>query len=290
MKIKLNRIAKDTNLFLKNFLNKQDNSKLIPAMKYGLFPGGKKIRSKILIDIGSLLHVDYKTLIIIGAAVECIHAYSLIHDDLPCMDNDKMRRGKPSAHIKFGESTAVLAGNSLLTMAFEILSSSTLKVNEKIKINLIKKLSECSGHFGIAGGQYLDLNYEKKKVSKNKILEMEIKKTGKLFSFCCVAPAIIKKKGKKEIKFFEDIGCKIGLLFQIADDLIDFKGDPKKAGKKTGKDKKKGKATLIGLLGYRNAIKYCDNIILDINKNLKKYGLKSKNLKETLGYILNRDK
>ena len=290
MKIKLNRIAKDTNLFLKNFLNKQDNSKLIPAMKYGLFPGGKKIRSKILIDIGALIPVDYKTLIIVGAAVECIHAYSLIHDDLPCMDNDKMRRGKPSAHIKFGESTAVLAGNSLLTMAFEILSSSNLKVNEKIKINLIKKLSECSGHFGIAGGQYLDLNYEKKKVSKNKILEMEIKKTGKLFSFCSVAPAIIKKKDKKEIKFFEDIGCKIGLLFQIADDLIDFKGDPKKAGKKTGKDKKKGKATLIGLLGYRNAIKYCDNIILDINKNLKKYGSKSKNLKKTLGYILNRDK
>ena len=290
MKIKLNRIAKDTNLFLKNFLNKQDNSKLIPAMKYGLFPGGKKIRSKILIDIGALIPVDYKTLIIVGAAVECIHAYSLIHDDLPCMDNDKMRRGKPSAHIKFGESTAVLAGNSLLTMAFEILSSSNLKVNEKIKINLIKKLSECSGHFGIAGGQYLDLYYEKKKVSKSKILEMEIKKTGKLFSFCSVAPAIIKKKDKKEIKFFEDIGCKIGLLFQIADDLIDFKGDPKKAGKKTGKDKKKGKATLIGLLGYRNAIKYCDNIILDINKNLKKYGSNSKNLKETLGYILNRDK
>ena len=290
MKIKLNRIAKDTNLFLKNFLNKQDNSKLIPAMKYGLFPGGKKIRSKILIDIGALIPVDYKTLIIVGAAVECIHAYSLIHDDLPCMDNDKMRRGKPSAHIKFGESTAVLAGNSLLTMAFEILSSPTLKVNEKIKINLIKKLSECSGHFGIAGGQYLDLNYEKRKVSKNKILEMEIKKTGKLFSFCSVAPAIIKKKDKKEIKFFEDIGCKIGLLFQIADDLIDFKGDQKKVGKKTGKDKKKGKATLIGLLGYSNAIKYCDNIILDINKNLKKYGSKSKNLKETLDYILNRDK
>ena len=290
MKIKLNRIAKDTNLFLKNFLNKQDNSKLIPAMKYGLFPGGKKIRSKILIDIGALIPVDYKTLIIVGAAVECIHAYSLIHDDLPCMDNDKMRRGKPSAHIKFGESTAVLAGNSLLTMAFEILSSPTLKVNEKIKINLINKLSECSGHFGIAGGQYLDLNYEKKKVSKSKILEMEIKKTGKLFGFCCVAPAIIKKKDKKEIKFFEDIGCKIGLLFQIADDLIDFKGDQKKVGKKTGKDKKKGKATLIGLLGYSNAIKYCDNIILDINKNLKKYGSKSKNLKETLGYILNREK
>ena len=290
MKTKLNKIANDTNIFLKKFLNKQNNSKLLPAMKYGLFPGGKKIRSKILIDIGSLLAIDYKTLIAIGAAVECIHAYSLIHDDLPCMDNDKIRRGKPSAHIKFGESTAVLAGNSLLTMAFEILSSPTLKISERIKINLIKKLSECSGHLGIAGGQYLDLSYEKKKISKNKIIEMEIKKTGKLFSFCCAAPAIIKKKNAKEIKFFENIGSDIGLLFQIADDLIDFKGNSKIAGKKTGKDQKKGKATLISSLGYMNAIKYCDRIILKTNRNLKKYGANSKYIKETLNYILYREK
>ena len=290
MKSKLAKIAKDTNLYLKKFIDKQNNSKLIPSMKYGLFPGGKKIRSKILIDIGSLLSIDHKTLITIGAAVECIHAYSLIHDDLPCMDNDKMRRGKPSTHIKFEESTAVLAGNSLLTMAFEILASPTLKVSEKIKINLIKKLSECSGHLGIAGGQYLDLSYEKKKISKDKIIEMEIKKTGKLFSFCCLAPAIIKKKNAKEIKFFENIGSDIGLLFQIADDLIDFKGNSKIAGKKTGKDQKKGKATLISLLGYNNAIKYCDKIIFDINKNLKKYGSNSNNIKETLNYILNREK
>jgi len=290
MKYKIAKIAKDTNLYLKRFIDKQNNSKLIPSMKYGLFPGGKKIRSKILIDIGSLLSIDHKTLITIGAAVECIHAYSLIHDDLPCMDNDKMRRGKPSTHIKFEESTAVLAGNSLLTMAFEILASPTLKVSEKIKINLIKKLSECSGHLGIAGGQYLDLSYEKKKISKDKIIEMEIKKTGKLFSFCCLAPAIIKKKNAKEIKFFENIGSDIGLLFQIADDLIDFKGNSKIAGKKTGKDQKKGKATLISLLGYNNAIKYCDKIIFDINKNLKKYGSNSNNIKETLNYILNREK
>ena len=194
MKSQLSIIAKDTNLFLKKYINSQNNSDLMSAMKYGLFPGGKKIRSKILIDIGSLFSINYKTLIAVGAAVECIHAYSLIHDDLPCMDDDKIRRGKPSTHIKFGESTAVLAGNSLLTMAFEILASHNLRLAEKIKIDLIKKLSECSGHLGIAGGQYLDLSYEKKKISKNKIIEMEIKKTGKLFSFCCAAPAIIKKK------------------------------------------------------------------------------------------------
>ena len=290
MKTKLNRIAKDTNFFLKDFLNKQNNSKLIPAIKYGLFPGGKKIRSKILIDIGSLLSIDYKTLITVGSAVECIHAYTLIHDDLPCMDDDKIRRGKPSTHIKFGESTAILAGNSLQTMACEILASPNLKISEKIKVNLIKKLSECSGHLGVAGGQYLDISYEKKKVSKKKIIEMEIKKTGKLFSFCCAAPAIIKKKNHQQVKFFENIGANIGLLFQIADDLIDFKGDSKIVGKKTGKDQKKGKATLISLLGYENAVKYCDKITFNINKSLKKYGSNSKNIRETLDYILNRDK
>ena len=119
------------------------------------------------------------------------------------MDNDTIRRGKPSTHIKYGESTAVLAGNSLLTMAFEILSSHNLKLSENIKINLIKKLSECSGHLGIAGGQYLDLSYEKKKVTINKIDEMEIKKTGKLFSFCCMVQEIIKKKKKTKLKIIK---------------------------------------------------------------------------------------
>ena len=289
MQKKLNKIAKDTNIFLEKFIKKQKKSELIIPMRYGLFSGGKKIRSKILIDIGSIFKLNYKSLIAIGAAVECIHAYSLIHDDLPCMDNDKLRRGKPSAHVKFGESTAVLAGNSLLTMAFEILSHKVLDINEEIKINLINKISECSGHLGIAGGQYLDLSFEHKKISKNRIIEMEIKKTGKLFSFCCVAPLIIKKN-KKDIKKFEDIGADIGLLFQVADDLIDHRGNSLVAGKKTGKDKKKGKATLISLLGYKNTIKYAHKIILKINNELKKYGSKSKNLSETLDYILNRNK
>ena len=290
MQKKLNKIAEDTNSFLKKFIKKQKKSELIIPMKYGLFSGGKKIRSKILIDIGSLFKLNYKSLIIIGSAVECIHAYSLIHDDLPCMDNDTIRRGKPSTHIKFSESTAVLAGNSLLTMAFEILSHKNFNVPEKTKINLINKISESSGHMGIAGGQYLDLSFENKKVSKKRVVEMEIKKTGKLFSFCCAAPLILKKKNKEEIKKFEKIGSDIGLLFQVADDLIDFKGTLKIAGKKTGKDKKKGKATLISLLGHKNTIRYAHKLIYKINNKIKKYGSKSKNLSETLEYILNRDK
>jgi len=290
MKKKLNKIAKDTNLFLKRFIKKQNKSELIIPMKYGLFSGGKKIRSKILIDIGSLFRINYRSLIIIGSAVECIHAYSLIHDDLPCMDNDLMRRGKPSTHIKFGESTAVLAGNSLLTMAYEILSHNDLNISEKTKVDLINKISESSGHLGIAGGQYLDLSFEHKKISKKRIVEMEIKKTGKLFSFCCAAPLIIKKRNKKEIKRFENIGADIGLLFQVADDLIDNKGSSLVAGKKTGKDKKKGKATLISLLGRKNTIKYANKLIFDIDGKLKRYGPMAKNLSETLQYILSRNK
>ena len=290
MQSKLNKIAKDTDFFLKGFIKKQKKSELIVPMKYGLFSGGKKVRSKILIDAGSIFKIDYKTLIMIGSAIECIHAYSLIHDDLPCMDNDTIRRGKQSTHIKFGESTAVLAGNSLLTMAFEILTHKDLKTSQAVKVDLVNKLSESAGHLGIAGGQYLDLSYEHEKVSKKRVLEMEIKKTGKLFSFCCAVPLILKKRNKSEIKKFENLGSDIGLLFQVADDLIDHKGSLLTAGKKTGKDKKKGKATLISLLGHKNTIKYANKLIFKINNKLKRYGSKSKDLSATLNYILNRNK
>ena len=290
MKNSLNKIVKDTNIYLKKYLNNQKKSNLFNPINYGLFPGGKKIRSKILIDIGTIFNVNYNTLIKIGAAVECIHAYSLIHDDLPCMDNDMIRRGKPSTHVKFGEATAVLAGNSLFTLAFEILSDKKLNVNDKTKVELIKRLSECSGHTGIAGGQFLDLNFEKKKIPIKKIIEMQSKKTGRLFSFCCIAPVIIAKKENKIIKKFENIGSKIGLLFQIADDLIDHRGNLKRVGKKTKKDHKQGKATLISLLGYKNAVIYGNKLRFKIQRELTKYGKKYNSLNKTLEYILHRNK
>ena len=286
---KLNKIAKDTNHYLLKYLQEQNNSELIVPMKYGLFPGGKKIRSKVLIDVGRIFRINYKTLIQIGAAVECIHAYSLIHDDLPCMDDDDLRRGKLSTHKKFGEATAVLAGNSLLTLAFEILSNNNLKLNSDIKIKLINLISEFSGHSGIAGGQFLDLNFERKKIPLEKILKMQLKKTAKLFIFCCVSPVLISKK-KNQINNFKKIGSDIGLLFQIVDDLIDFKGTAKVAGKKTKKDQKKGKATLINLLGYDNTFIYAKNIQNRIFKKLKKFGKKSKDLKETINFIFERNK
>ncbi len=289
MKKKLNKVAKDTNLFLKKFIINQKKTDLLNPIKYGLLPGGKKIRSKLIVDVGRIFNIEYKKLIQISAAVECIHAYSLIHDDLPCMDNDRLRRGKLSTHAKFGESTAILAGNSLLTIAFEILSQPTLKIDYKSKINLISLLSKSAGHTGIAGGQYSDLKFEKKRKSFKKIVDMQINKTGKLFSFCCMAPVILSKKNKY-INLFNSIGSKIGLLFQIADDLIDYSGSTKKAGKKTRKDSKKGKATLIGLLGYKNTVKYGDRLKLEILNKIKKFGNKNKDLSDTINYILIRTK
>ncbi len=287
MEKKLKKIAKDTNKFLIKFLQLQKRTDLIIPMKYGLLPGGKKIRSKIIYDVSKIFNINYKKTIQIGAAVECIHAYSLIHDDLPCMDNDNLRRGKLATHKKFGESTAILAGNSLLTIAFEILSNSKFNLQNELKIELINLISKCAGHEGIAGGQFSDLYFEKKKIPIKKILEMQIKKTGKLFSYCCMAPVIISKK-KKYIKKFEKIGSQIGLLFQIADDLIDKNSSIKKAGKKTKKDFKKGKATLIGLLGQKNAIKYANNLKLDIFKKLKVFNWKANDLKKTIEFILER--
>ena len=164
-----------------------------------------------------------------------------------------------------------------------------MKLDDKIKIKLVKLISECSGHSGIAGGQHSDLSFERKKISLKKIVEMQIKKTGKLFSFCSMAPVIISKKNN-HLKKFDKIGSDIGLLFQIADDLIDYGGKTKKVGKKTKKDLKKGKATLISLLGRKNTIKYGHKLKLTIFNKLNAFGKKADDLKDTVNYILERSK
>ena len=167
---KSNIIARATNTYLKNVFSKQENhSSLIKPMKYSIFSGGKKFRSNIVVNTGKIFGINYKKLIIIGAAIECIHSYSLVHDDLPSMDNDNFRRGKPSTHKKFNEFTAILAGNSLLTLAFEILSGNDLKLSQKIKSDLIQTLANCSGHSGLAGGQYSDLTFERKNIRKTEL-------------------------------------------------------------------------------------------------------------------------
>tara|TARA_B100000579_G_scaffold431853_1_gene447624 strand:+ start:2807 stop:3682 length:876 start_codon:yes stop_codon:yes gene_type:complete len=280
--------AKKTDEFLKRYLNKQKQTNLLKAMRYGTLSGGKKIRSSIIINTGKIFNLNLNKLLNVCGAVECIHSYSLIHDDLPCMDNDKIRRGKLATHVKYGESTAVLAGNSLLTLAFEMIADKKYNISKNSKVELIKELALCSGHTGIAGGQQLDLSYEKKKKSFKQIIHMQKKKTGKLFNFCCFATGSIANKSNKQKKLLSNLGEDIGLLFQLADDFIDVKGSKKLAGKPIKKDKKKGKSTLINLLGYKRAYNYANKLKNSILKKLKKHGNRAKDLNDTVEFILQR--
>tara|TARA_B100000029_G_scaffold505492_1_gene586286 strand:- start:3975 stop:4847 length:873 start_codon:yes stop_codon:yes gene_type:complete len=280
--------AKTVDVFLRKYFKRQKYSNLLLPMKYGTIMGGKKIRSTIILNVAKIFHLKPSMVLNICAAVECIHSYSLIHDDLPCMDNDDLRRGKAATHIKFGESTAILAGNSLLTLAFEIITDNSYKIKPKYKLFLLNKLAECSGHTGIAGGQFLDLSYEKRKINISKIVSMQKKKTGKLFQFCCLAPAIISGKNKKTINEMSKIGEELGLLFQIADDLLDVRGIKKNVGKPVKKDQKKGKSTLIKLLGYKETLKFALRRKKMIIVKLKKYETRSNEFIKTLNFILDR--
>ena len=288
MKKKLFRNSKKIDQFLINFIKNQKNSLLVKPMKYGVISGGKKIRSTIIFEAGKIFNLKEKQLINICAAVECIHSYSLIHDDLPCMDNDLIRRGKPSTHVKFGEASAVLAGSSLLTLAFEIITDRKYLLNPKTKNEIIRSLASCSGHTGIAGGQELDLKFENKKKKLNQIIDMQKKKTGKLFNFCLYAVGAVANKSNKEKKFLSKLGEEIGLLFQFADDFLDNRGSKKLVGKSVKKDKKKGKSTLLNLMGENKAYLYANNLKKKILRKIEKHGKKAKELINTIEFILER--
>ena len=289
IKNRLIKNAKKVDKFLIGYLSRQEKSLLIYPMKYGVISGGKKIRSTVILSAGKIFNLNQKKLLNICAAVECIHSYSLIHDDLPCMDNDSIRRGKPSAHIKFGEASAVLAGNSLLTLAFEIIADKNYSLNPKLKNEITKSLAFCSGHTGIAGGQELDLKFENKKKNLKQIIQMQKKKTGKLFNFCLYAVGVLAKRNNKEKKLLSILGEEIGLLFQLADDFLDVKGSRKLVGKPIKKDNKKGKSTLLSLMGYEKAHNYANNLKKKILLKLKKHGKKAKDLSDTIEFILGRN-
>lgn len=203
--------------------------RLKDAMRYALFSGGKRIRPFLLSESASLFHVPSRRALYAGAALECVHAYSLVHDDLPAMDNAGMRRGKPSVHKKFNEATAILAGDALLTLAFEILSRPAVHRDATIRAELIQELSKAAGASGMVGGQMLDLELEgrwrKKKPTLKTVRVMETLKTAKLFSVACEAGAILGRASQKDRVALARYGLLFGQAFQIADDLADVKAD-----------------------------------------------------------------
>ena len=267
---------------------KLDTSLLAKAMKYSSVNGGKRIRAFLVSESSKIVNLSSENAMIISSSIESIHTYSLIHDDLPSMDNDDFRRGKPSNHKKFGEATAILAGDALHDFAFQLISGSLKKINSKQNLKLINYLTKCTGYDGLAGGQSLDLLYENKKLSKNKIIEMYNKKTGKLFEFSFAAPFIIKNKTIQKIHFSKNYGSVFGTIFQITDDILDEINSFKVIGKTPGKDKKQGKRTLLSAIGKIKAIKFCEELAENFINTYKKEFLRYPILKEILFYNIQK--
>ena len=274
--------------FKKLLKNKLDKSSLSNAIFYGSMNGGKRIRPFLVMESAKIAKISSNDAFIIASCIECIHSYSLIHDDLPSMDDDDYRRGKLSTHKKFNEATAILAGDALHDLAFELISGNFKNKNVISRLNLINYLSLCIGHKGLALGQALDLEYENKKLSKNKILDMYSRKTGKLFEFSFAAPFILKDKSKIEIQFAKDYGMLFGLIFQIIDDLIDEIGTFKKIGKTPGKDVEQGKSTLLKLIGEKKVTDLCKNKINSFTKKNKNKITQNPILIEMLEFGMNR--
>jgi len=265
------------------------SDRLNEAMKYVVKVGGKRLRPLILSEISSILGVKKENSDRVAAGIEFIHCYSLVHDDLPAMDNDELRRGHPTCHVKFDEATAILVGDAFQSLAFEIISHKQTHKNSEVRCNLISELAKSSGAEGMVGGQMLDLEAEKKTLSLEKIFELQKLKTGELFRFSCIAPCILAEK-YNELKIFEKFSSKLGLAFQIKDDLLDVEGDIVDVGKKTGKDIKQGKETLVSLFGKENAKKKSEDLIKESIKIIEPFGEKAKNLIDLANFIISRNK
>lgn len=285
----INTQKKDFDIFYRLFLKKNlSKDQLSLAMIYGSMNGGKRIRPFIVNIFSKIAKVKNINCLRLCTAIECIHSYSLIHDDLPSMDNDDYRRGKLSTHKKFNEATAILAGDALHDLAFEILANKETHIDPKIRILLIEKLSISLGFKGLAGGQSLDLLFENKKIKISNIIKMYEMKTAALFSYCCVSAFILGKKNQKEIQFAEEFGKLFGLIFQITDDILDESKDFKLLGKTPGKDRKQGKSTLLSIKSKKNLQNLCIKKIKDFKKKNEKILKKHDILEELLYFNIER--
>ncbi len=232
-------------------------ARLLEAMRYSSLGGGKRFRPFLVVESAGLFAVPRGNALMAGAALECVHCYSLVHDDLPAMDNDALRRGQPTAHRKFDEATAILAGDGLLTFAFDILSRRETHADPAVRIELVHALARAAGIGGMAGGQMLDLAAEGRfgacRLGEGEVRTLQAMKTGALLRFACQAGGILAAASGVQRAALERYGAAVGEAFQIADDLLDIEGDPALVGKSTGKDAVAGKATMVGVLGVAGA-------------------------------------
>jgi farnesyl diphosphate synthase len=228
-------------------------ARLIEAMRYATLSGGKRFRAFLVLQSGRLFGVDRRALSRVAAAVECVHTYSLIHDDLPAMDNDDMRRGKPSTHRYFDEATAILAGDALLTLSFALLAAGETHPDPHVRCDLVARLAYAAGWHGMVGGQMIDISSEGKPIDAGHIARLQRSKTGALITFACEAGAIMGKASPHMRQSLLNFAQDVGLAYQIADDLLDVEGEPGQMGKAARKDRNRGKATFVTIMGPERA-------------------------------------
>ncbi len=259
------------------------------AMRYATFAGGKRLRPFLVLNSARLFGVELARAARVAAAIEVLHTYSLVHDDLPCMDDDDLRRGRPTTHIAFDEMTAVLAGDALLTIAFEILANAQTHPSADVRNALVLRLAEAAGNNGMIGGQMIDMQAPQKAFGTDEIVLLQRLKTGQLFEFSCEAGAILGEAKPQDRDRLRSYARDMGLVFQITDDLLDVTSTAEKTGKAVGKDKEQGKATLVSLMGIDGARAEATRLARRAVATLAPYGNSAPELCELPLFLLDRE-
>ncbi len=286
--LRLKQTATAVNGLLDGLLPDMPGSRLRDAMRYAVLGQGKRLRPFLVMESAGLFDVEPACALRVGAALEALHCYSLVHDDLPAMDNDDLRRGQPTAHRKFDEATAILAGDGLLTFAFEVLSDVATHPSAEVRVRLVSALARAAGEAGMVGGQMLDIEAETLGFADYAaIARMQAGKTGALFRFACEAGAILAEADATLLRQYAD---GIGLAFQIADDILDVESSAEALGKATQKDSGKGKSTFVDLLGLDGAKLEAQKLVEQACAALSIYGGKADMLKATAQFIIARRK
>ncbi len=263
-------------------------AKLFDAMRHGTLNGGKRLRPFLAMEAAKLFNVDPNRSRRVAAAIEFIHCYSLIHDDLPAMDNADTRRGKPAVHKEFDEATAILAGDALHALAFEVLSERDTHEDPRVRVELIRELAKSAGANGLCGGQMLDLEGEHAEFDLGTISRMQRLKTGKLIAFACESGAILGKSDEPHRKALTNFAFDLGLAFQVTDDILDVEGDPAETGKDQGKDAAAGKSTFVSTMGKEQAKSRAEMLVQQASRHLNIFGSRADTLREIAEYVLQR--
>ena len=277
-------------LFDKLLVSRNDGRDvLFEAMRHAAIGGGKRLRPLLTVASARLFGIAWERALRVGAAIEAIHVYSLIHDDLPCMDDDDVRRGKPTVHKAFGEAAAVLAGDSLHALAFEILADAETHEDPFVRSDLVLELAKASGPSGMAGGQMMDLAAEGADLDLSAITRLQQLKTGALIEFAVEAACIMARLPNDARTPYRGYARNVGLAFQIADDLIDHSGDAEAAGKRVGKDAASGKATIVSLLGPERARRQAEMLVEQAVEHLSAHGAEADLLRAIARFAVERN-